>query len=62
MRVTAGRDLRPMPREEAGGQGRALPEHDAEALTGGGREALIRFNGQTYTLRITRQSKLLLTK
>jgi hemin uptake protein HemP len=36
--------------------------HDAEKLTGGGREALIRFRGQVYTLRITRQGKLLLTK
>jgi hemin uptake protein HemP len=38
------------------------PEHDAEALTEGGREALIRLNDQVYTLRITRQGKLLLTK
>jgi hemin uptake protein HemP len=38
------------------------PEHAAEALTEGGREARIRFNGQVYTLRITRQGKLLLTK
>jgi hemin uptake protein HemP len=38
------------------------PVHDAEDLTQGGREALIRFRGQVYTLRITRQGKLLLTK
>jgi hemin uptake protein HemP len=38
------------------------PVHDAEKLTAGGREALIRFRGQVYTLRITRQGKLLLTK
>ena len=38
------------------------PEHEAEDLTRGGREALIRFRGQVYTLRITRQGKLLLTK
>jgi hemin uptake protein HemP len=38
------------------------PAHDAEDLTRGGREALIRFRGQVYTLRITRQGKLLLTK
>jgi hemin uptake protein HemP len=38
------------------------PEYDAEALTDGGREALIRLNDQIYTLRITRQGKLLLTK
>lgn len=38
------------------------PEHEAQELTRGGREALIRFRGQVYTLRITRQGKLLLTK
>jgi hemin uptake protein HemP len=38
------------------------PEHEAEELTRGGREALIRYRGQVYTLRITRQEKLLLTK
>lgn len=38
------------------------PEHEAEDLTRGGREALIRFQGRVYTLRITRQGKLLLTK
>ena len=38
------------------------PEHEAEQLTRGGREALIRFRGQVYSLRITRQGKLLLTK
>ena len=38
------------------------PEHEAEDLTQGGRAALIRFRGQIYTLRITRQGKLLLTK
>jgi hemin uptake protein HemP len=38
------------------------PLHEAEELTRGGREALIRFRGQVYTLRITRQGKLLLTK
>jgi hemin uptake protein HemP len=38
------------------------PEYDAEVLTEGGREALIRLNDQIYTLRITRQGKLLLTK
>ena len=40
----------------------APAEHDAEDLTRGGREALIRFRGQVYPLRITRQGKLLLTK
>jgi hemin uptake protein HemP len=40
----------------------ACPVHDAEALTDGGREARIVLNGQVYTLRITRQGKLILTK
>ncbi|MCL4188858.1 MAG: hemin uptake protein HemP [Rhodobacteraceae bacterium] len=38
------------------------PVHDARILTGGGREARILLDGQTYTLRITRQGKLILTK
>ncbi|MCC6305688.1 MAG: hemin uptake protein HemP [Rhodobacteraceae bacterium] len=38
------------------------PRHDARSLTGGGREARIELDGQTYTLRITRQGKLILTK
>jgi hemin uptake protein HemP len=50
-------------RREPAPAGRAdAPLHDAEELTGGGREALIRFRGKVYTLRITRQDKLLLTK
>lgn len=40
----------------------AAPVHDARSLTGGGREARIRLDGQVYTLRITRQGKLILTK
>ncbi|MEM7177660.1 MAG: hemin uptake protein HemP [Pseudomonadota bacterium] len=39
-----------------------LPRYDAERLTNGGRQAEIDLNGQLYTLRITRQGKLLLTK
>lgn len=42
--------------------GAALPHHDAMDLTGGGTTALIRLNDQCYTLRITRQGKLILTK
>lgn len=38
------------------------PRHDARSLTGGGREARIELDGQTYTLRITRQGRLILTK
>ena len=40
----------------------ALPLHDAEALTDGGVQALIRLKDQIYTLRITRAGKLILTK
>lgn len=43
-------------------QDAAPPVHDARSLTEGGREARIRLDGQTYTLRITRQGKLILTK
>jgi hemin uptake protein HemP len=42
--------------------GEAFPIHDANALTAGGPSALIRLNDQVYTLRITRQGKLILTK
>lgn len=41
---------------------RSTPEHDAVELTGGGNLAFICLNEQTYTLRITRQGKLILTK
>ncbi|PCD77440.1 hemin uptake protein HemP [Pseudothioclava arenosa] len=40
----------------------ALPAHQAEALCDGGNLANILHNGQVYTLRITRQGKLILTK
>nr|WP_232622645.1 hemin uptake protein HemP [Pseudorhodobacter sp. MZDSW-24AT] len=40
----------------------AVPLHDATALTEGGREARILLNGMVYSLRITRQGKLILTK
>lgn len=36
--------------------------HDARALTEGGNIAFIVLDGQTYTLRITRAGKLILTK
>lgn len=39
-----------------------VPVHDAQVLTGGGREARIVLAGMVYTLRITRQGKLILTK
>lgn len=38
------------------------PEHNARDLTAGGVAATIRLDGQTYTLRITRMGKLILTK
>lgn len=38
------------------------PLHDARWLTGGGPAAEIALDGKTYTLRITRQGKLILTK
>lgn len=40
----------------------ALPAHDARRLTQGGPVAQICLDGQVYTLRITRQGKLILTK
>jgi hemin uptake protein HemP len=38
------------------------PRHDARSLTDGGRAAEIALDGKTYTLRITKQGKLILTK
>lgn len=40
----------------------ALPVHDARRLLTGGNEARIVLDGAVYTLRITRQCKLILTK
>lgn len=40
----------------------ALPAHDARRLTQGGHLAQITLDGQLYTLRITKQGKLILTK
>lgn len=39
-----------------------VPQHEAVSLTGGGQLAQIRLGEQVYTLRITRQGKLILTK
>jgi hemin uptake protein HemP len=39
-----------------------LPTYSAEDLTKGGDQAQIVLGDQTYTLRITRASKLILTK
>lgn len=38
------------------------PVHQAQHLTAGGNQARIVLQGQTYTLRITRTGKLILTK
>ncbi|MEM1277283.1 MAG: hemin uptake protein HemP [Pseudomonadota bacterium] len=38
------------------------PEYSAEELTAGGRRAQITLGDQVYTLQITKQGKLLLTK
>lgn len=43
-------------------QGDATPAHEARVLTEGGSLAKILLDGQVYTLRITRQGKLILTK
>ncbi|MEM8790545.1 MAG: hemin uptake protein HemP [Pseudomonadota bacterium] len=40
----------------------AAPQYTAEDLTEGGRKAHITLNDQIYTLQITKQGKLLLTK
>ncbi|MGJ3265248.1 MAG: hemin uptake protein HemP [Salinarimonas sp.] len=40
----------------------APPVVDVRALVGGGREAIIRHNGESYRLRITAANKLILTK
>lgn len=40
----------------------SVPLHDAAKLTRGGALARITLNGQVYSLRITRQGKLILTK
>lgn len=38
------------------------PQYEASSLTRGGNLAHISLNGQLYSLRITRQGKLILTK
>lgn len=48
--------------DAARGPGIAPPLHDARALTEGGSLVRIELDGVTYTLRITRNGKLILTK
>lgn len=47
---------------EDGSSGTGVPTWDVARLTNGGREALIRHEGQIYRLRITINRKLILTK
>lgn len=51
-------------REEADGpaRDRGHREISSEALLAGGKEVLIRHQGEAYRLRLTRQNKLILTK
>ena len=42
--------------------GADAPAYDALALTRGGKTAQIELHGQTYTLRVTANGKLILTK
>ena len=51
---------RPETRETA--DTKATPAYDARVLTGDGNLASILLDGQVYTLRITKQNKLILTK
>lgn len=39
-----------------------VPVHDAADLLAGSKVAMIRLGAMTYTLRLTRQGKLILTK
>lgn len=49
-------------RSQAAQGATAVPTWDVDKLTNGGREALIRHEGQLYRLRITINRKLILTK
>jgi len=52
-------NLTPLP---TGGRADQTATYDARALIGDGMKAEIILDGQTYTLRITRAGKLILTK
>lgn len=41
---------------------KVTPAYDARVLTGDGNLASVLLDGQVYTLRITKQNKLILTK
>lgn len=57
-----GMTTQPFAPDPAARSPQTTPRHDALQLTGGGLTALIRLHEQDYTLRITRQGKLILTK
>lgn len=58
---TAPRPAGPRP-VETGGEPGGLREIDSRALFDGARTVAIRHGAETYTLRITRADKLILTK
>lgn len=60
--LTDPRSLRPMLHLPRPALPARMPTHDARALTGPDGLACIQLDGQAYTLRITRQGKLILTK
>ncbi|PIE14492.1 MAG: hypothetical protein CSA70_01700 [Rhodobacterales bacterium] len=51
-----------MPTTPLGTDPNSIPVHDARALVGDGVLTYIQLDDQTYTLRITRAGKLILTK
>lgn len=65
---TAPRSRPPAPRHDsdsatrAPSQGAATPRYASNELFQGGDRILIEHNGEHYSLRITRQRKLILTK
>ena len=61
--VAAGDESRPFrDRDETSGRAGAPPQFDARQLIGPGGAAEIILDNKIYTLRITKQRKLLLTK
>lgn len=54
--------VHPLPRATKPAEPQQLPTYSASDLTQNGDRALITLGDQTYTLRITRAGKLILTK
>ncbi len=54
--------LKPESRLTSHREGRAIPRIEVEAILGPGREAVLVHNGEAYTLRVTANNKLILTK